>query len=149
MSASDLAFRNDEFLSDDPWRSDTWFKTQGKTAIPNPQARSKHYGGYDPESFFFYDELDTPLHHKEFVLVSLAGKNPTRTEQPELKGIPIYRILEAGAIIIALLSCMSLGIWVVQDIPLIHPVFAVLALVGAPFVYLMGRAARATITHSS
>ena len=149
MPAHNLAFKTEDFLSDKSWESDAWSKTQGKTLILNPQPKQKHYGGYDPDSFFFDDEPDTLPHDKQFVLVSLAGKNPSPITQPELKGIPIYRILEVGAIVIALLSCMSLSIWVVQDIPLIHPVFAVLALVGAPFVYLMGRAAKSAITHSS
>ncbi|SRR6266545_942999 len=146
MSARDLVFRNEDFFSDEPLRSSGSLKNQD---ILIPHSGSKHYGGYDPKSFFFYEELDTPPHDKEFVIVSPTGQNENQTKQPELKGIPIYRILEVGAIIIALLSSMSLGIWVVQDIPLLHPVFAVLALVSAPFVYLMGRAARATIIQDS
>src|SRR5438034_1268827 len=99
MARTNLAFKDDEF-PDESWQSDLWFKTGAKAADLT-----------GTESFSF---------EKEFVLVSPAGSTLSATEQPGQRGIPIYRILEVGAILIALLSCMSLGIWVFQDIPLIH-----------------------------
>lgn len=81
-------------------------------------------------------------------LVRSSPKSDTSSavENDGYEGIPLYRLLEVGSSILAILSIVSLTTWVYQDVPLVHPLAALLCLVASPFLFLMGRKARAEVT---
>ena len=64
------------------------------------------------------------------------------SQQRQRRTIRLSTLLERGAIILAFLFVLVLMSWFTTEIPLMNPFAAFLGLVGTPFMYWMGRAAR-------
>jgi hypothetical protein len=65
-------------------------------------------------------------------------------EDRQVRDVPLHRLLEGASILVGFVCLLSLLSWAISDLPLIivNPFVALLGLAVAPFLYLMGRAAR-------
>ena len=68
---------------------------------------------------------------------------PEGTSMPN--GVPLPKLLTLVAVVLAAFSMTSMVTWLVGSIPLIHPVVSLMSLFASPFIYWMGRAAKAEL----
>lgn len=74
---------------------------------------------------------------------NVPARNQESTEDvPEPIGVPVYRLLERGALALFLICLAAAIVWLGGDTILLHPAVSLFGIVASPFVYLMGRAAR-------
>lgn len=86
---------------------------------------------------------DTGQQPGQFVQVAQQDiRDDASAVLPESMGVPIYKLLEIGSVVVGLLSAASIVLWLLVDTPLVHPAVSLMLLVASPLGYLMGRAAR-------
>ena len=72
-------------------------------------------------------------------LISLPDRNTTN-------GVPVYLIMELGALATATICLAALVSWMTLAMPFISPFMALLGLAASPFFFAMGRISRRELT---
>lgn len=85
-----------------------------------------------------YKYLITQEQRKE----ELKTKKDVTAIAPQVASVPLHRVLEFGAVLLAFVCAAGISSWLLNDSPLVSPFAAILGLLASPFFYLMGRAVR-------
>jgi len=92
-----------------------------------------------PSSFSMYLEPQLASY------IALANDS-TASENKDIESqVPISKVLETGALLLALTCISALVTWIIADVPLLNPFGATIGLLVSPVFYAMGRIARRTI----
>lgn len=71
---------------------------------------------------------------------SLAPGRDASVQTPS--GVPVYLILQLGAVFLAVICVAALVGWIATSVPLVNPFAATLGIIASPFFFWMGRIAR-------